>query len=52
MNTKKEDFYKFADLLEKKVKEFEKNVVIITSKEKANEYINNVDNDFKKILIE
>ncbi|ETB61032.1 hypothetical protein YYC_01978 [Plasmodium yoelii 17X] len=52
MNTKKEDFYKFADLLEKKVKEFEKNVVIITSKEKANEYINNVDKDFKKILIE
>ncbi|SBS86787.1 bergheilysin (BLN) [Plasmodium malariae] len=52
MNTKKEDFYKFADLLEKKVKEFEKSIVIITSKEKANDYTNNVDKEFKNILIE
>ncbi|SOS80710.1 falcilysin [Plasmodium sp. gorilla clade G1] len=52
MNTKKEDFYKFADLLESKVNEFEKNIVIITTKEKANEYIANVDGEFKKVLIE
>ncbi|SBS84984.1 falcilysin, putative [Plasmodium ovale] len=52
MNTKKEDFYKFADLLEKKVNEFEKNIVIITSKEKANDYVNNVDQEFKKIQID
>ncbi|CRG93964.1 falcilysin, putative [Plasmodium gallinaceum] len=52
MNTKKEDFYRFADLLEKKVNEFEKNIAIITSKEKANDYTKNVDQNFKKIFIE
>ncbi|GAW81649.1 falcilysin [Plasmodium gonderi] len=52
MDTKKEDFYKFADLLEKKINEFEKNIVIITNKEKANEYCTNVDKEFKQIHIE
>ncbi|CRH00752.1 falcilysin, putative [Plasmodium relictum] len=52
MNTKKEDFYKFADLIEKKVSEFEKNIIIITSKEKANDYTINIDPSFKKIFIE
>ncbi|CAA9988935.1 falcilysin, putative [Plasmodium knowlesi strain H] len=52
METSKEDFYKFADLLEKKINEFEKNIVIITSKEKATGYSTNVDQEFKQIHIE
>ncbi|VWU50772.1 peptidase, putative [Hepatocystis sp. ex Piliocolobus tephrosceles] len=51
LNTKKEDFYKFAELLEKKAEQFEKNIVIFTNNVKAKHYIETVDDSFKVINI-